>query len=49
MALDERLREPKLSPEFPDLVLEELSEGFDQFEVKVIGETTHVVMGLDGR
>ncbi len=44
---DDLVRQAQLGADGPDLVLEEGAQGLDQLELDVLGQTTHVVVGLD--
>src|SRR5690554_3168543 len=41
------LRQAKQLTQFPDLILEEVPQGFDQFQVHIFRQAAHIVMALD--
>ena len=47
MAVDHVVGEAEFEADFADFVFEEFAQGFDQFELHVLGETAHVVVGFD--
>src|SRR6266550_8788271 len=47
LAEDDRLRQPHLEPDRPDLVLEQVAQWLDELEAKVGRQPADVVVGLD--
>lgn len=48
VAADEFLLDAELAADAADFVFEEAAEGFDELELHIVGESAHVVVGLDG-
>ena len=47
VAVDHVVGQAEFEADFADFVFEELAQGFDQFELHVLGEAAHVVVGFD--
>ena len=48
MAHDDLLGQSQFPPDQPHFILEELAQGFDEFEVHLLGQPPDIVVGLDG-